>query len=899
VTRLPRLHLPTVWGRWRTDRGLLLLTGLVVALTTALTAAVAPAGERTADRAIAATVHDAGSRGAVVATMPEWYDDPRGKTRDPTTAVQVRQDADYARHVLPPELAAVVRPGITTITTPALQLLDAGPGRFLQLAYVETPDGVPAVSYTQGGAPRASVGARRAETGLGPGTDPWPVQVAVSDAVADALDLQVGDRLPARDERGRQVEVRVSGTFMAIRPDDQAWQVSTRMLQPAQGRSDGLPFTSAAALVSSESLPDLRLALPADAITHRVVFAPDPRLVRWSRSAALEQAVVSLQASGGLARGDISWDSLLGTVLDDAQARVVSARGQAQVLLVGLVTCALLVLVLAAQLLVRRRAGQLATVRQRGATLLDIGVELLLEAVAVAVLGALLGLGAVRLLAGSVGWGWSVPVVVVAAAAAPVLGAVAAGRATARQVPANRTTRRTAARAHRLRRLGIEAAVLAVATMSYVALRQRGVVGEGGADGDVAAASAPTWWAVAGTVVLLHLLPPALLRAVRISRRSAGGVMFVVAARLTQTATRALPVLVVSVAVALITLGVALAATEREGQSAAALTAVGGDARLDAEPDAALDEIARELDDAPGVQATAAARVEDGVQLSSPRGTEIVRLVVVDTDAFQRLLEASDLPDAPQLARLRATGVGPVPALLLGGDGGLREDPVLRWADSSVPIDVVGTAPDVNGSIDPVVVVHNEALAGEGVVAPPDTIWAVGPGAGEALDSVEERGVAVEAVVRQVDELDRRRDAPLPSALVRLAAASSALLLALAILGTALAAAADAPTRGESLGRLRALGIPDRDLRRVLRGELVLPVTAAALAGLGLGVGCAYAVLGSLSLQRLTGQPAPPAVVVPWWTVLAVVVLVCSALAVAALEWRRLRSRPLAELLRS
>ena len=76
-----RLHRPTVLGRLRADRGLLLLIGLVVALTTALLAAVSPLTERTADRAVAETVREAGSGAAVVATLPQTADRRRPAAR--------------------------------------------------------------------------------------------------------------------------------------------------------------------------------------------------------------------------------------------------------------------------------------------------------------------------------------------------------------------------------------------------------------------------------------------------------------------------------------------------------------------------------------------------------------------------------------------------------------------------------------------------------------------------------------------------------------------------------------------------------------------------------------------------------------------------------------------------
>lgn len=891
-----RIHGATITGRIRSDRGLLLLMGLVVAVTVAMTAAAAPLTERTADRAIEATVRDAGLRGAVIATMPEWFSDRRARTRIPNTLVEIRQDTDYAQDGLPPRLAAVLRPGVATVTTPALHLLDAGPGRYLRLAFVDAPDGPPQVTYTAGSPPKASVGAGGAEVTLPSDAGAWPVQVALSEAAADALGLKPGDRVPAEDAEHREVLLRISGIYTADETDDDAWQLVTELLTPSQGATEGLPRTSAAALVSAESLPDLRLGVPDDDLTRRIVFLPEASLMTSRHASALEQEVVSLQTSAGLARGDISWDSLLDRVLDDGRTQVSAARGQAQVLLLGLLACALMVLVLAAQLLVRRRTGSVTMARERGASLLGIGVELLVESVAVTAAGAAVGLGVVWLLVGSVGWSWPVPVLVVAALAAPVLGAAAAGRAAgARRVPANRTARRTAARAVHVRRIAIELGVLAVATLAFVALRQRGVVG-GEDGGDLTAASAATWWAGAGALVVLRLLPPAVLLALRTARRTAGGVGFLVSARLVETVARALPLLVVSVATAQLTFGVALAATEREGQVAGSLLSVGGDARLTTAPDPALVGTTQQIADAPGVRAAASGRVADGVLASSRSSADRVRLVVLDADAYQRLLDESALPDAPQLARLDADPGERVPALLLGGDAGLRDGLVLAWDEVRVPLDVVGTAPSVGLSADPVVVVDTGAFAAAGALAQPDTVWAVGPGAASA---VETAAGGTGSVTRYDDELDARRDAPLPSALVGLAVAASLMLLLFAVLAVVLAAATEAPGRAESLGRLRALGLRDRDLRRILVGELLTPVVVAALAGLALGIGSAHAMFGSLSLERITGQTTPPEIVVPGWITLVVVALVLTVLVVASVEWRRLHRRVLAQLLRS
>lgn len=886
MIRAPRPHVPTVVGRLRADRGLLLLVGTVVAATTALMGAVSPVAEQSADRAMAAAVRDAGSRGTVTVTLPEWYDDPSDRTRDPGTATQVRQDADFVRSAMPRELADVLRPGVTTVTTTPLHLLDAGAGRYLQLAFVDTADGPPDVSYAAGAAP----GAARAGS----------VEVAVSVAAARALGLEVGDRIPARDEFGRSAVVVVSGTFVPDDADDEAWQVVPQLLEPTTSTSGDEPRTAATALVSDESLADLRLALPGDALRRRVVFAPEAAAVTWRGAASLERTIASLQSGAGAGLEETSWDSLLGTVLQDGRAQVAAARGQAQVLLVGLLTCAVLVLVLAGQLLVRRREGPLVLARERGAGLATTAGELVVESVVVTCAGAAVGLGVGRLGAGSVGWAWSLPVLVVSVVAPAVL-AVGVVRHLSARTPANRSVRRARARSSDLRRWALELAVLAATGLSWVALRQRGVVGDGvdgAGGGDLTAASATSWAAATGALVLVRLAPPVLRWALRRTRRSASGVPLFVTARLVRTAAGLLPVTVVLVAVSGATFAAALAGTLRDGQSTGARSVVGADARLDARPDPSLADVVAAVADAPGVRAAAAARVEDGVRVSAREGSAFVRLVVVDAPAYAALLAAGDLPDAPQLARLRATSADRVPALFLGGPAGLREEPILRWEDTSIPLADVGTAPDVEASLDPVVVVDAAALARAGVVAPPDTVWAVGTGAAGALDVAADRTPG-STVVTYAEELERRRDAALPSSMARLAAASCVLLPALALLGVALAAAAGSPARRTSLGRLRALGASARDLRRVLVGELAIPVGVAGLAGLGVGVGCAHVALGSLSLERLTLAPGVPAPVLPWWTVLSVALLVAWAAGLALLEWRQVRRTPLAELLRT
>ena len=247
----------------------------------------------------------------------------------------------------------------------------------------------------------------------------------------------------------------------------------------------------------------------------------------------------------------------------------------------------------------------------------------------VAAAGTAAGLLATWLLVGDAAWAWALPVSVVAALASPVLGVLLAARSTdVRRVPANRTARRTADRARQARRYLLEAVVVAIAALTFVALRQRGVTDGDGGSGDLTAASGPVWWAVAGTLLVLRAFPPLTRLLLRRSRGSTGVVRFFTGARLAQTGARLLPLLVVTVTVAQLTLGVALTVTEQKGQEAGALLAVGGDARWSTAADRSVADAARQVAAAPGVEAAVAARVEDAVRASSRTDAAAVRLVV-------------------------------------------------------------------------------------------------------------------------------------------------------------------------------------------------------------------------------------------------------------------------------
>ncbi|WP_216592248.1 hypothetical protein [Verrucosispora sioxanthis] len=128
--------------------------------------------------------------------------------------------------------------------------------------------------------------------------------------------------------------------------------------------------------------------------------------------------MVTLKATSGSSGArdqSLKWESQLDTVVRDARTQISAASAQAAVLLAGLLTGTVLVLLLAADLLVRRRTAVLSAARQRGAALPDLGAELLIESSLVSLSAAAVGLALARAVAPGVSWTWTVPVVLAGA----------------------------------------------------------------------------------------------------------------------------------------------------------------------------------------------------------------------------------------------------------------------------------------------------------------------------------------------------------------------------------------------------------------------------------------------------------------------------------------------------
>ncbi|MET0789040.1 MAG: FtsX-like permease family protein [Cellulomonas sp.] len=907
------------WRRARADLWPLLVTVLVVALTVGLTDAVPRLLGDRADVAVRAAVAQADPAADLLltSTYGPGASDPTADARDTTRSVD--DEARRIDHALPPSLQPVLGPPVAAATSIDLTLSTPGlpTGGVLWMTYLWAGQ-EPAVRWLDGGAPGR----------LGPD---GAVQLALSAEVAQALGVGAGDTFASAKPDHTVVPVLVTGVFDPADPRDRVWAERPEVLRPRLVGPANAPTTVVAGLLSAASLPAARAALEPDGVTRTFRFPVDPEALDYAGSGALSRQVAALEASPELlgATGPAPRvTSRLDLLLTQAQVRVAATWSQATVVLAGLGCGAVLVLLVAADLLARRRSAALSTVRARGASLAGVAGGAGAESAVVVAVGAAMGLTLGQVAApGAVTWPWVVVVVLVGVVAPPAFATVTAARSDVRRVPTDRHRRRLAQRVRTVRRLSLEAALLVLAAASLAALRRRGVASMSDA-ADVVLAAAPALAAAAAALLLWRAVPLLLDGALRVARRSrkAGPLLAIARARSTGAV---LPFVALVVATTLAALCGALASTARAGQTDGSWDAVGADVVVRTpSPDASLRDLAVELAAADGVDAVAVGRVRAQSQLFGVRGVDSVRVLAVDPVPYGELLARTPFGAAPELAALAdASGAaatraapGPLPALVPAALLGTR--PSLSWGGTTVDLEPVGEVPALpaqqpdEATAGPTVVVDRAALTAvvravaaaradqtgsspvdpEQAVADPDSVWAVGPQAGAAARAATP-AVGAHVLDRAQWLADRRSD-PLDGGLLTLVILVATLCAGFATIIVVLDAAASGPGRARSLAAARVLGLRGRDTARVAAGELLPPTLVAAVGGVLLGVVLVGALVAPLALRLVTGQTTDPGVVVPWWVVVPVGLLAATVLVVVAVESSARRRERLGQVLR-
>ncbi len=881
------------------DVGLLGGTTLLLLAALLLALALPRLVDRAADTAARAAVERAGTAADLVA-------DPGG-----SVVGDVLGPAAATAGWLAAELPTGLGPCSASARTSTF-LADAPDGSrfFTRLAVVvpledaDRDDGL--VRWVAGTAPAPVP----AELQVGPERPDLPgrVEVGMSAAAARTLGVTVDDG-PFVVERGRTARgpeslLVVTGLYEPLDRDHTAWRDLPELVDvvPVTAASD--VDTLAGLYVPVGVLEDLATVVPPQTLQTTVRVTVDTTGTTLDELRALRRTVLHVTATSGRVSTDLP------AVLDAFEDRLVAARAQASLTVVGIAATAALCLVLAGGLLAGRRRPLLAAERARGASLASVVVRALVETVPLVVVTAVVAVAVVLVaLPGAHGTvAVAAAVAAVAVLAPAVLAAHAAAAAwTRRRVPTDADERAHAATVRSLRRVTAELLVVVVAVAAVVSVRRRGLVPVGDGDVDPLLAAAPVLVAAAAALVVVRVAPAAVRAAGRLAARSRGLAAPLAVARAHGAATAVTPLLAVTVAVALVVLSGTLVQSVRSGQRDAADLRVGGDVRLDGRLDRELGRAAlAALPDAAGVDALASGSQLPGRTVGSGLGLTAT-LLVVDAAELARVRADRGLPVDAGLAALGTPDAdGAVPALVSAGllerlsAHPVQDDLRIGVLGEPVTVDVRGTtamlpdagAPPLDARAaapartedDGLVVADRDVLVATGVDVPaPDRAWLSGSGAVAAVAALGLPPASASGItVTTHDGWSRAWTGdPLTAALQGLLAAGVGVLALLLVLTLVLVVVATSRERGRTLSTLRTLGLDARTARAATLGELAPLVLGGLLGGTVIGLVVPWLVTDALGLPWLTGDPRGGHVVPVAWPVLVAAAALLAALVVA------------------
>lgn len=644
----------------------------------------------------------------------------------------------------------------------------------------------------------------------------WPLspeQIALPDAAAERLHLDIGDTVAISDNDEDDTDLTLVGTWSATDATDPAWHGDPAVVS---GESDGVIG-------------------PAIVATGALALFPHTPTVTW------EIAPVDLEPSGippvrhtlATLRGvpdDVDPQRQHNTrVLGDLDATlerqasaVAATRGLlvAPLLIIALLGALVLAIVLTTLSIARREEIVLLSARGSSARQLAVGAGA--EAALVAAVGAAL---ATAILAASTGIATSA---LLTTGGAILFAGVTAGVFTARAARRGMgSDLRSDAGVRTLPMLLLPAAIaIGVAALSAWQLFGRGLVGPDGAPGPLATAAPALMLIAACTLVPLAAVPIAAT-AERMLRRTRGTAPILPLRQIARRmGTVAVAILCLALAAASVTLAVAVPASAAAAEQRARTALLGWDVRViaDHELDLTADMVASWSD------VTSAAEV-----LCAPLtvGSDTAALVAGTPEVLGATIPASTGDD---------TAVGMTRSLAdrLGAGEGTVFTARIQAVARPVSFEVTRVLDDLPGVGDGWgVAVSPQELRAAGVDLPPDELW-LRSAAPEKLAG-QVRAQATHPV--RILTAAQVSAAPVTSVAPALLAVGSLVAAVLGVIGFLAASSVSARARRDESFVLRALGLrPSR--RRALRlGETAGVAVYAVFVGAALGAAVAAAVL--------------------------------------------------------
>ncbi|MFE2935109.1 FtsX-like permease family protein [Streptomyces sp. NPDC059278] len=678
------------------------------------------------------------------------------------------------------------------------------------------------------------------------------VEGVVTEETAKALGAKPGSTVSV-PTRGGKLTVRITGVVAPGKPRSTYWSADPLFRTPAlvQEPQSTPPspdppryYWTAAVLLPPDAGPALLGSSGEPEMFWR--FAPDASGLTAADVPGLRSAIASLESGPGLVRlrGMAGDNAAFETGLDQILTGYATLRAAIEpvvaVAAVGVGAVAATVLLMTAGLIGGRRREELALLRARGGSLAGMGRRLLAETAVVAVPAAALGLlGALAFFGPARLWPSVAGPAVVAALVCVVLplGSVLPHRRP--RLPGTRDDLMEA-RPSRLRTVA-ELTVLVLAVGAVAGLRRRGTAN---GDSDLLVSAAPVLVGLIAALVLVRLLPWPMRLASRAVARGRGAVGFLALARAGRSsAGGALPLLALLLALTTAGFGGSVLAGVSDARDRAALLTVGADARISGLLDTAPlpARLVREVRAADGVRQVAAVQVMSEVPMPPDAdGTGSMKNTVVlgvDPDTYAGLARTANLGAFPA-DRLRAgkgeAGSVVVPVIASPSTAArLGDGPRdLTTPGGDLRVRVAGIVPRTAAVPDhDFLLVDTAALTRQRTT----TLLVAGDPDPKALRATVRQAGGGISVRLRAEERAVFVDTPMQRGARGIYAAAVVVGAGYALLAVLLSLLRTAPERTALLARLRTMGLPTRQGRRLVGLEALPQALPVAVGGVLVG----------------------------------------------------------------
>ena len=888
--------------RLRSERGVLLLLVLLVAVTSLIVAAAPRLYNSVADAGLRHVLDETSTPQRNIALTRDLQADAASLTPEALRA----QGADLVAP-FDPAIKSVISSQEVLVASPRFHV-SPGP-KYDTFVTLRSQTGLDTATELVAGRWPASVAAAPA-----PGT-PQVFEVAISTTTAEESGLAVGQVLEATPDgtdplapiRG-EVDARfaIVGMFSIKDPAADIWYADNRL------EHVGLTFTLneavafATALIAPDVVPDLAALGLGVHIEWRMFV--DPARIDAGAIDALLPALQRLESQFGRQNLRVTEAPLLRTDLARVLIRYGSQRSASDAVLtvaaIGPLALAGAAIGMLAILLGTRRRASTTLARARGAS---TGLLLLSQTWEGAVFigaAALAGYGlAIALVPGRASFSSAI------LSAGIALGGIAIFVVAV--LPALRRPIELSARdvtpPVRLapRRFVLEATAVGLAVAGIVLLQQRGLTidpnGQGAVRVDPFLAAVPVLAGAAVGIVTTRLYPIPV-RFLGWLAAHARGIVPVLALRhvVRRPSFAALPILVLLATAAFSSFALLVMTSLDRGQVEASWRAVGADYRIKAPDGRSLKDV--DPSQVAGVDAVAAAYELPSAQMRLELGRVVrVDFIAIDAAAYAAVAGAPVAPSWPaELTDARsATGTpeDPIPAVLSSSlPAGVEpinvgERVKVRLGDNFWSFRVIAIRPEFPGVVDspPFLITPLQSVRPLSTSVTTNLLWVRGSaGAGPQIaDLVDRDGPPSTELLSRDAWYVQLKGEPLIQVIADGFRLAFALAAGYAAISTVVALTLTAARRSEDLAFLRTLGLSPRQSAGIVIVEHGVPILLSLLPGLATGVGVALLLESTLGLDAFLGGSTRYRVVLDWAgvAVVAALLVLVVAVAIAVSTW--------------